>query len=257
MRDDMIIYGSGETEEEATKDHDRNLRAFLTRCRETGIKLNQKKLQLRAKDVQYMGHVITDKGLQADPEKSEAIQKMPKPEDVKAVRRFCGFVNYLARFLPKLSDVLEPLRQLTHQNVPWVWTHEHDKAFDQVKQMVTTTPLLKYYDPREELTIQCDSSESGLGAALTQKGQPIAFASRAMTDTETRYAQIEKEMLSVVFALQKFDQYVYGRPVTVENDHKPLEVIATKPLRNEPKRLQGMVLKAQGTTSRLSTSLVT
>ena len=105
-------------------------------------------------------------------------------------------------------------------------------------------PLLRYYDPAEELTIQCDASDNGIGAALLQHGQPVAFASRALTDTETRYAAIE-EMQAVVFALEKFNQYVYGRPVTIISDHKPLEAIAKKPLSSAPKRLQGMLLKTQ------------
>ena len=104
--------------------------------------------------------------------------------------------------------------------------------------------MLKYYNP-EEVTVQYDASEKGLEAALIQNGQPIAFAIRALTDPETRYAQIEKEMLAVVFALQKFDQYVYGRPVTVQSDHKPLAAISNKPLQSASKRLQGMLLKVQ------------
>ena len=103
--------------------------------------------------------------------------------------------------------------------------------------------MLKYYSPTEELTVQCDASEKGLGAALMQNGQPIAFASHALTDPETRYAQIEMEMLAVVFVLQKFDQYIYGRPVTIQSDHKPRAAISNKPLRSVPKRLQGMLLK--------------
>lgn len=161
---------------------------------------------------------------------------MPKPDNVKAVRRFCGFVNYLAKFLPRLAEVLEPIQLLTRKDVPWQWQHEHEAAFEKVKELVTEAPLLKYYNPGEELTVQCDASEKGLRAALMQNGQPIAFASRALTDPETRYAQIEKEMLAVVFALQKFDQYVYGRSVTVQSDHKPLAAISNKPLRTAPKR---------------------
>ena len=168
---------------------------------------------------------------------------MPKPKDVKAVKRFCSFVNYLAKFLPRLSEVLEPIQQLTRKEVPWQWQHEHDAAFEKIKDLGTWVPLLKYYSPTEELTVQCDASEKGLGAALMQNGQPIAFASRALTDPETRYTQTEMEMLAVVFVLQKFDQYIYGRPVTIQSDHKPLAAISTKLLRSVPKRLQGMLLK--------------
>lgn len=110
---------------------------------------------------------------------------------------------------------------------------------------MTTAPLLKYNNPKEELTVQCDASDKGLGAALIQKGQPIAFASHALTDPETCYAQIEKDMLAVVFTLNKFDQYIYGHPVTVQSDHKPLSAIASTSLRSAPKRLQGMLLKVQ------------
>ena len=168
---------------------------------------------------------------------------MPKPNNVQAVRQFCGFVNYLAKFLPRLAEVLEPIQQLTRNDVEWQWRHEHEAAFEKVKALMTAAPLLKYYNPKGELTVQCDASDKGLGATLIQKGQPIAFASRALTDPQTRYAQIEKEMLAVVFALNKFDQYVYGRPVTVQSEHKPLSVTASKSLRSAPKRLQGILLK--------------
>ena len=245
VHDDIVIYGTGDTDEEANADHDKNLETFLQRCRHKGIKLNKQKLKLKCTEFPYLGHLVTKEGLKPDPDKIKAVQEMPRPDNIKAVRRFCGFVNYLAKFMPKLSEVMEPIRNLTCKESEWNWTHEHNKAFMRIKEMATTAPLLKYYNPQEELTIQCDASERGLGAALLQQGRPVAFASRAMTETESRYAQIEKELLSVIFALDKFEQYAYGRPVTVESDHKPLEAIAKKPLRCAPKRLQGMFLKIQ------------
>ena len=98
-------------------------------------------------------------------------------------------------------------------------------------------PVLKFYDASEELTIECDASQHGLGTALLQNGQPIAFTSRSMTSAVKRYAQIEKECLAVAFACEKFIQYVYGRIVTVHTDHKPLETISKKPLCSAPKRM--------------------
>ena len=224
------------------------------------MKLNKKKLQFLCKEIPYTGHLVTADGLKGDPadgtcrsargdglkpdpEKIEAVRNMPKPDNVKAVRRFCGFANYFAKLLPQLAEVSGPIQQLTRKEGLWQWQHEHDAAFENVKELVTQAPLLKYYNPEEELTVQCDASEKGLGATLMQNGHPIAFASCALTDPETRYAQIEKEMLAVVFAFQKFDQCVYGRPVTVQSDHKPLAAISKKPLRSAPKRLQGMLLK--------------
>ena len=145
----------------------------------------------------------------------------------------------------KLSEVMEPIRNLTCKENEWKWTHGYDAAFKRIKEMATTSPLLKYYNPEDELTIQCDASQKGLRAAAAQKGQPVAFASHALTDTESRCAQIEKEILTVVFALDKFEQYAYGRPVPIESDLKPLEAIVKKPLRCAPKRLQGMFPKVQ------------
>ena len=239
VHDDMVIYGVGETDEEATADHNNKLQQFLQWCTEQGVKLNKKKLKLLCKEIPYMGHLVTADGLRPDLEKIEVVHSMPKPDNVKAVRRFCGFVNYLAKFLPRMAEVLGPIQQLTRKDVPWQWQHEQEAAFEKVKELLTEAPLLKYYNPGEELTVQCNASEKGLGAALMQNGQPIAFASRALTDPETRYAQIEKEMLAVVFALQKFDEYVYGRSVTVQSDHKPLAAISNKPPEAHPRDYKG------------------
>ena len=121
----------------------------------------------------------------------------------------------------------------------WFWTDVHDDAVRQVKLLVTNAPVLKHFDSTESLTLQCDASDKVLGAVLLQKGQPIAYASRALTDAETRFAQIEKELLAVVYGLHT---YTYGREVTVESNHKHLEVFK-KTLHRAPKRLQGMFMR--------------
>ena len=111
--------------------------------------------------------------------------------------------------------------------------------------MVTAPPLLKYYEREKDLVSQCDASEGGLGAALLQDGRPLAYASRALTAAERNYAQIEKELLAIVFSTERFHQYTYGRSVIVESDHNPLETILAKPLVSAPKRLQRMILRLQ------------
>ncbi|KAK3737844.1 hypothetical protein QZH41_004781 [Actinostola sp. cb2023] len=189
-----------------------------------------------------MGHVFTSNGLKIDPDKVKAIVNMPKPEDIQGVQRLNGFVNYLAKFLPKLSDVMLPIRELTRKDVEWQWSEKQEKAFAEVKRAVTEAPVLRYYDPKKDLEIQCDASQSGLGATLMQEGKPIAYASRALSECETRYAQIEKEMLAIVYSLEKFHQYTFGRLVKVQSDHKPLEAILKKPLSRAPQRLQGMMM---------------
>jgi len=134
-------------------------------------------------------------------------------------------VTYLSKFIPHLADLTAPLRQLLRKGVSWSWTSQHERAFSDIKQAVTSAPVLQYFDPSKPVVIQTDASSTGLGSCLLQDGKPIEFTSRALTDAETLYAQIEKELLTIVFACIKFDQYIYGRPGTVQSDHKPLESI--------------------------------
>ena len=245
IADDILVYGSGNSLEEANADHMKNLRSLLQRCRERGIKLSRKKAEIGLSETCFHGHLITRDGLKPDPKKVEAIAKLSAPTNVEEVQRLNGTVNYLARFMPHLSHVMEPIRQLTRHDVSWNWSSVQDQAFDKVKTLITSAPVLNYYDPQAELVIQCDASEKGLGAALLQHGKPVAYASRALTDAETRYAQIEKEMLAVCYSLEKFHQYTFGRHTRIDSDHKPLESIIKKPLSKAPKRLQGMLLRAQ------------
>jgi hypothetical protein len=243
IADDMNVYGVGDTMAEAYEDHDKNLHAILQRCEEVGMKVNLDKCDFRKTEISFHGHLVTGDGLKVDPAKVEAILKLQTPTSVEEVRRLNGTINYLSRFLPKLSAVMEPIRQLTRKEVPWHWSDAQDKALMEVKQLITSTPVLAYYDPAEELVIQCDASDKGLGATVMQSGRPLAYASRALTDTETRYAQIEKETLAVVYSLEKFRQYTFGRKTLVHTDHKPLEAIVKKPLHSAPRRLQGMLLR--------------
>ena len=110
---------------------------------------------------------------------------MPPSTDMEGVQRLNGFVNYLAKFLPKLSEKMEPIRQLMGNDVPWNCSTAQQRAFEDVKKLVTNAPILSYYDSKKPLMIHCYACEKGLGAALLQEAQPIALASRAMTDTET------------------------------------------------------------------------
>ena len=246
IADDFVVVGFGNTPEEWHADHDRNVCAFLQRCREKNLKLKKEKAQLRKTEVAFIGHILTPDGLKPDPKKVEAISDMPHPTDVQSLRRFLGMVNYLAKFLPCLSDETEVLRKLTEKDAEWCWLTAHEEAMARIQRMISTAPVLAYYDVTKPVTIQCDASQFGLGAALLQDGHPIAYSSRALTVTERNYAQIEKELLAIVYACEKFDQYIFGKSdVVVESDHKPLETIFRKPIHSAPKRLQRMRLRLQ------------
>ncbi|CAB3981086.1 Hypothetical predicted protein [Paramuricea clavata] len=190
VADDILVIGNGESLAEAIIDHDAKMKQLLDRCRERGVNLNGTKFLLKQTSVPYIRHVLTSAGVKSDPAKIEAIIKMEGPTSVEGVRRIMGTINYLAKFLPQLSDVSEPLRQLTKKDVVFVWDQVHDQAFTKLKKLVSMPPLLKFYEPEKELVIQYDASEGGLGAALLQDDRPIAYASRALNSTE--HAEIEQ-----------------------------------------------------------------
>ena len=240
IADDFLIYGSDE------QTHGANLHAFLKRCVERNVVLNFDKMKLARSEVPFIGHVATDSGLVASPEKVAAVVNMPQPTDEAGVKRFLGMVQYLAKFLPGLSEMTQPLRLLTSKGNNFCWNSSQASAFKAIKLAVSQAPVLRYYCLSDEVTVQCDASKDGLGAALMQCGQPVAFASRALTECESRYAQIEKECLAIVFACERFNSYLYGRDVVnVETDHMPLEAIFKKPLEATPARLQRMRLRLQ------------
>lgn len=139
----------------------------------------------------------------------------------------------------------EPLRSLTKKDVEWCWLDVHDNEIKRIKKAVTSEPVLRYFDKDKELVLQADASEKGLGAAIMHTGQPIAYTSRALTEAETRYAQIEKELLAVTHRLERFHQYTYGRKVIFQSDHKPLDIITKKNMPQAHKRLQRLILRLQ------------
>ena len=239
IADDILVYGT------TIEEHDHNLKRMLQMCRKRGIKLNGDKSVIRATELQFYGNLITSKGLKPDPMKISAIVNMEPPKSRRELETFLGMVNYLAKFLPNLAEVTHPLRSLLKETVEFVWDSNTDKVFQHVKTLITEAPVLAYYDVSKDIEIQADSSQFGLGAVLLQGGRPIAYASRSLSKTEQNYAQIEKELYAIVFACEKFHQYVYGKRVSVQSDHKPLESIMKKPLMNAPARLQRMMLRLQ------------
>lgn len=237
--DDILVWG------ETEREHDARVRRVLDRCREKNFKLNRNKFEVRVPEVKYVGHVITSNGLKVDPEKVRAITEMPPPVDVQGVKRFLGAVQYCAKFIPNLSDVSEPLRQLCKSDIQWHWDSPQVTSFEKLKTLVSSTPVLTYYDVTKPVTLSADSSSTGLGAVLLQDQHPVAYGSRALTDAQTRYAQIDREMLAIVYGCEKFHHYIYGRHVRVETDHKPLVAIYQKPLYRATPRLQRMLLRLQ------------
>jgi len=239
VMDDILVAARTVAED------DRILKKVIYRATQYNLKLNMDKCLIRRSEVQYVGHLLTSEGLKPDPRKVQAVEDMPAPTDKEGVRRFIGFVTYLSKFIPNLSEEDAPLRQLLKNDIQFQWQPAQQCAFDRLKQLCCKPPVLGYFDVNKPIQIQADASQNGLGAVLLQNDRPIAYTSRSLTDPERRYAQIEKEMLSIVHGCVKFHNYILGTDITVFNDHKPLEAIFSKPLLQAPMRLQKMMLKLQ------------
>ncbi|GBN22426.1 Transposon Ty3-G Gag-Pol polyprotein [Araneus ventricosus] len=235
--DDIIVTGTDKVT------HDAALTEVLKRAEASNIKFNANKLQFRMTEVKYMGQIISDKGIKADPGHIKGIVDMPTPSSKGEVRRLLGMVNFLSKFIPNLSQITAPLRELIKQNIEFRWENEHTVAFNRIKELLSCAPVLKVFNGSEKITIQCDSSKDGLGTCLIQNGQPVSFLSRSLTECEKNYAQIEKELLAIVFSFQKYHNLVYGRHVIIQSDHKPLTSIVNKPMSKISSRLQRMLLK--------------
>ena len=218
--DDILVFGRDQAE------HNARLEAVLRRIEEAGVTLNPEKCEFSKDKLTFLGHVINSNGIQADPEKTEAIRNMLPPTSVPELRRFMGMVNQLGKFTPNLAELTQPLRELLSKSRAWIWGPPQAKAFKLVKEELSKPTTLALYDPAAPTKISADASSHGLGAVLLQQTdgawKPVAYASRSMSDTEHRYAQIEKEALATTWACEKFANFILGKHIQIETDHKPL-----------------------------------
>ena len=249
--DDVLVFGRDQAE------HDARLTAVLKRIESAGVTLNPDKCEFSRRKLIFLGHLIDGTGVQADPEKTSAIREMKPPTTVSELRRFMGMVNQLGKFSPNLAELTQPLRELLSKNCAWLWGPNQEHAFTQVKEELSKSTTLTLYDPQGELKLSADASSYGLGAVLLQKvdsdWKPVAFASRSMTETERRYAQVEKEALAITWACEKFSMYILGKRFQVETDHKPLvPLLGSKHLDSLPPR----VLRFQLRLARFDYSIV-
>ncbi len=219
---------------------------FLTIAREAGLKLNRKKVHLARNQVPYLGFILSKDGISPDPQKLKAITDFQIPTCKTDLQRFLGMCTYLMKFAKNLSHETHYLRQLLKKDTPWTWDVTSQKQFDNLKSLLTNAPILRYFDKDLPITCQVDSSSFGLGACLLQEGRPIAYASASLTETQKSWAQIEKELLSVVFGIEKFNYFLLAKPVEILTDHKPLLGLSKKPLDKLSPRIQRLMMRLLG-----------
>ena len=219
IADDVAVFGKDKAE------HDRNLHNLIEVARKYGLIFNIDKCEIKISCIKVFGCYYDESGVHPDPDKVVALHAIPPPTNVTELQQFLGLATYKLPFIAKLAYHTDDHRALTHKDSEWQWTASHQKAFDNVKSLITTECTLTYFDPTKPSVVQVDASMRGLGAALLQVNKPIAFASKALKDAETRYANIERELLAVVFGCTRFYTYLFGSQFVIESDHKPLESI--------------------------------
>jgi hypothetical protein len=207
--------------------HVRNLEKVLNRFRQFGVKLSINKSSFLAPTLKILGHIISKEGIQADPDKTAAINNIPPPSNVKELQHFLGCTGYFRRFIRGYSYIVRPLVLLTKKAVQFNWGPEQQQAYDTLKRILTTPPLLSFYDPNKPIHVYTDASGFGVGAALLQPNEdgyekPIAFASKTLNKAQTKYSTTEREFLAIYFALRTFHPYLYGRKFIIYTDHKPI-----------------------------------
>ena len=222
--DDILITGANDAE------HLQNLARVLDRLAHHGMTVKREKCLFMKQSVEFLGYRIDAEGTHPTADKLKAVKRAPTPRNVQELRSFLGLINYYGNFIPNLSTLLHPLNRLLQHDTKWNWTPECAEAFKSAKEMLTSSSVLVHYDPSLPLRVAADASASGLGAVLSHvmpddTERPVAFASRTLSATEKKYAQVEKEALGLIFAVKKFHSYLYGRRFTLLTDHKPLLAI--------------------------------
>ncbi len=239
LYDDVLVFAN--TKEE----HDQRLAKCLERTYKRGIKLNKSKCKFSIKEVVYVGHLISSEGIKPNTARIQDIIDMPNPTDVKGCQRVLGMLNYLSRYIPNMSELTHPIRLLLVKGTQFNWTFEQEEAMRKIKKVLTSYPVLRIFDVNKPVILNTDASQHGVGACILQDNGPVAYASRSLTTTQQAYSQIEKELTAIVFGAERFYQYLYGKKVTVETDHKPLITILNKPLFQAPARCQRLLLRLQ------------
>ncbi|KAK1679092.1 hypothetical protein QYE76_039940 [Lolium multiflorum] len=224
--DDFSVYGN------SFDNCLRNLDKVLQRCEETNLVLNWEKCHFMVNEGIVLGHKISERGIEVDRAKVEAIEKMPYPRDVKGIRSILGHAGFYRRFIKDFSKISKPLTNLLQKDVPFVFYDDCKEAFETLKKALTTAPVVEPPDWNLPFEIMCDASDFAVGAVLGQrvdkKLNVIHYASKTLDAAQRNYATTEKELLAVVFACDKFRPYIVDSKVTVHTDHAAIRYLMEK-----------------------------
>lgn len=218
--DDIIVFSS------SLEEHKKDLMKILNRLKEANLKIQLDKCEFFRKEVQYLGHTVSEEGVKPNTDKIEIIKKWPIPKNEKEIRQFLGTLGYYRRFIKDFAKLVKPLTGLLRKEADFNITPEIVECFEKCKTLLTMDPILIFPDFSKEFILTTDASDYAIGAVLSQgpvgKDRPIAYASRTLNSTEENYSTLEKEFLAIVWAVKHFRPYLYGRKFKLFTDHQPL-----------------------------------
>lgn len=221
--DDLLIFSEDESQ------HDEHVREVLKRLRENDLFCKPEKCKFKQTSVEYLGMIISQGKVAMDPAKVQAVLDWPTPKKVKDIQAFLGFANFYRRFIRDFSHIVKPLTTLLKKDVRWAWTENQQFAFDYLKRMFTTAPVLMMPDMSQQFIVECDASDFATGAVLSQEGDdglihPVAFFSKSLNDAERNYEIYDKELLAIIRALDEWRHYLEGasHKLDIVSDHKNL-----------------------------------
>ena len=232
--DDVLIHSPD------IETHLQHVRILFQRLREADLKLKDSKCNYFKTHVQYLGHLVSEKGIKPLPEKLESIKKMPAPTTPKEIKQFLGLVGYYRKFIPRFADIARPMTNLTKQDIPFEWTVQCQASFEMLKEALITSPILKYPDPNKAYTLFTDASKHAWACVLTQEYQyekdgkrfrinhPITFASGLFKGSQLNWAALTKEVFAIYSSIKKLSYYLEDADIILRSDHLPLKKFLQK-----------------------------
>lgn len=229
--DDILVISK------TLQEHIVNLRSVFEKFRRANISLNIEKCEFMKTSIRFLGHIISEEGVQPDPSKISSITEFPTPNNLKGLRAFLGLTGYYRRFSPEYAKAIQPLLELTRKHVRWKWEQQHTDAMNDVKGLFRCNIMLHHPQKTGKYVIYADASDYAVGSVLYQEDEQqelrvIAYASRVFKGAEKYYSTSEKEILAIVYALKQFRYYIYGTHFEIHTDHQALSFLLKCKIRN-------------------------
>ena len=222
--DDILVFSNNE------ESHIQHVQTVLERLRQHQLFAKLEKCDFHTTHTEFLGYIISPRGVEMDPAKVKAVTQWPVPKNLKELQGFLGFVNFYRRFIVDFSALAKPLHELTRKDVRFVFEGPQMASFNSIKQSITSAPILRHFDPADPVVVETDASDYALGAIISQTdsagiSRPVAFMSRSLSPAELNYAVHDKEFLAIVSAFKEWRHYLEGssKPVVVHTDHRSLE----------------------------------